>query len=311
MNFISTFDELNKLYEEMSKEPAQKIEEGYVAYYGPDGSEKKAPQWWLDKGGTDASWREQQRINNSGKHDEETGKYIWGSQRVREACAEEDPTNEGYVAYYGHDGSEKKAPQWWLDKGGTDASWQEQQRINNSGKHDEETGKYIWGNQRLRCAAEDTNEGEGLVEAADEVADEAADEPKQVIVECDKCGALAIVDEADIVIDEKTDLVNVDEACKFCEEAAGYKIIGVLAPYEAAEEIEIVDDDIAEDEIIEEGLSDAVRKAFDKPASIATQQAWEDELNDDSTTPERRAELEKKFAQQRDWEAKHPDKKVK
>ena len=245
MNFISTFDELNKLYEEVSKEPTQKTEEGYVAYYGPDGSEKKAPQWWLDKGGTDASWREQQRINNSGKHDEETGKYIWG-------------------------------------------------------------------NQRLRCAAEDTNEGEDLVEAADE----AADEPKQVIVECDKCGALVIVDEADIVVDEKTDLVNVDTECKFCEETAGYKIIGALAPYGDDEEIEIVDDEEIEvfddeDDIVEEGLADFARKVFDKPASIATQQSWEDELNDDSTTPERRAELEKKFAQQRDWEAKHPDKEVK
>lgn len=125
------------------------VDEGYLAYYGKDDSDTKAPQWWLDKGGTDASWREQQRINNSGKHDEETGKYIWGNQRVREnANVEEELAEEGYIAHYEYDGSEKKAPQWWLDKGGTDASWREQQRINNSGKHDEETGRYIFGSER-------------------------------------------------------------------------------------------------------------------------------------------------------------------
>lgn len=125
------------------------VDEGYLAYYGKDDSDTKAPQWWLNKGGTDASWREQQRINNSGKHDEETGKYIWGNQRVRESAdVEEELAEEGYIAHYGYDGSEKKAPQWWLDKGGTDASWREQQRINNSGKHDEETGRYIFGSER-------------------------------------------------------------------------------------------------------------------------------------------------------------------
>lgn len=57
----------------------------------------------------------------------------------------------------------------------------------------------------------------------------------------------------------------------------------------------------------EEGIGDWARKAFDKPASIKTQQAWEDELNGEmgEISDKRRAELEKKFAQQRDWEARH------
>ncbi len=62
------------------------------------------------------------------------------------------------------------------------------------------------------------------------------DEPRQVICECDKCGALVIKDEADIVVDEDTDLVNVEDECQFCEEAKGFKIIGVVAPYEAVNE---------------------------------------------------------------------------
>jgi hypothetical protein len=65
----------------------------------------------------------------------------------------------------------------------------------------------------------------------------AEDEPRQVICECDKCGALVIKDEADVVVDEETDLVNVEEECKFCEEAKGFKIIGAVAPYEPAEPV--------------------------------------------------------------------------
>ena len=164
---------------------------------------------------------------------------------------------------------------------------------------------------------------ESLTEAAEEeaVADEevpaeeaeADEEPKQVIVECSKCGALVIKDEADIEVDEETDLVNVKEECKFCEESEGYKIVGVVAPYEAAEEatvteepvedaadeeIEIVEDEAiveesvekpeeaveapvaGEDEVVDEGLGDWYRAKFDKPASVDTQVRWEERLKD-------------------------------
>lgn len=57
-----------------------------------------------------------------------------------------------------------------------------------------------------------------------------------------------------------------------------------------------------------EDLADWYRKKFDKPASVSTQQAWEDELNDDSISDARRKHLERKFQQQRDWEERHPDK---
>jgi hypothetical protein len=56
-----------------------------------------------------------------------------------------------------------------------------------------------------------------------------------------------------------------------------------------------------------EDIADVARKVFDKPASAETQQAWEDELNGEmgEISDKRRAHLEKKFAQQRDWEARH------
>lgn len=226
------------------------------------------------------------------------------------------------------------------------------------------------------------------------------EEPRQVICECDKCGALVIKDEADIVVDEETDLVNVEDECQFCDEAKGYKIIGVVAPYEVAEDLieepieeafeafkgpvewsklkknhtlEVVDitdfkkgdllveikpeniNKIADDDTacyvykvsndggqielhlggsqgsnlgrpgkkfvravkskgkqVEEDLADLYRKVFDKPASTDTQQAWEDELNGEmgEISDKRRKQLEKKFARQRDWEARHPEAEV-
>jgi hypothetical protein len=40
-----------------------------------------------------------------------------------------------------------------------------------------------------------------------------------------------------VAVDEASDLVNIEDACQYCEEAAGYTIIGAIAPYEAATEI--------------------------------------------------------------------------
>ena len=165
------------------------------------------------------------------------------------------------------------------------------------------------------CSAE-------LTEAADDeeieiVDDEAVEdaEPKQTIIECSKCGALVIVDEVEV--DEESDLVNVKDKCKFCEEKEGYKIVGSVVPYEEVEvaedetiedEVEVVEEpgeELAEeDDIVEEGFGDAIRKVY-KPASVSTQQSWEDELSDDAyqISDKRRAQLEKKFAKQREWEA--------
>ena len=75
------------------------------------------------------------------------------------------------------------------------------------------------------------------------------------------------------------------------------------------EELEDLEEPIEEDGAgLDEDLADVARKVFDRPASVATQQRWEDELNDDSISPARRKHLERKFAQQRDWEERHPDK---
>lgn len=88
-------------------------------------------------------------------------------------------------------------------------------------------------------------EAEPVEDSAEEPVVE--DEPRQLILECDKCGALVIKSEADVVADEESGLVNVDDKCAFCEETAGYTIIGVVVPYEEAEVEEPVEEGFVEE----------------------------------------------------------------
>ena len=99
---------------------------------------------------------------------------------------------------------------------------------------------------------------------ADDVAEDAdaeaeEEEPKKLVLECSKCGAIICKDEADVAVDEETDLANVEEACGACEEAAGYKILGELHPYEAAEPVE--EDLEAEDELSDPAFHGALAEA--------------------------------------------------
>ena len=90
--------------------------------------------------------------------------------------------------------------------------------------------------------AEEAPEAEAAVEEA----------PKQLVLECSKCGALCVKAEEDVVIDEATDLANVEDECAACEEAEGYKVLGELLPY-ASEEVA----EEAIEESVEEPAADA------------------------------------------------------
>jgi hypothetical protein len=92
---------------------------------------------------------------------------------------------------------------------------------------------------------------EELTEAEETPVDEEA--PKQLILECTKCGALVIKDEADVAVDEAADLANMEDTCAYCEEAEGYKIIGMVLPYEAAEDAV---EEVAEDEFADEAVEE-------------------------------------------------------
>lgn len=93
---------------------------------------------------------------------------------------------------------------------------------------------------------------------ADE-ADEEAVEEVQMVLECAKCGALVIKPFAEIITDEESGLVNMEEACQYCEATEGYKVAGTLIP-SPSEEVtendeveepaeEVIEDEVAEDEI--------------------------------------------------------------
>lgn len=134
----------------------------------------------------------------------------------------------------------------------------------------EEAKQHVKKDKKLEEPTEELGMKKTLKEAAedeeieivdDEVAEEA--EPRQMILECDKCGALMIKSEEDIATDEESGLVNVEEDCPFCEETVGYKIIGTMIPYEETEEEPAVEEeepdveeDTIEDDIIDEDLAE-------------------------------------------------------
>ena len=112
--------------------------------------------------------------------------------------------------------------------------------------YEEEVREEVVAEEKVKeaCTEELTEAADDEIPVDEDPADEvpaeepaAEDEPRQVICECDKCGALVIKAEADIVVDEESDLVNVEDACQYCEETAGYKIIGVVAPFEEVAEV--------------------------------------------------------------------------
>ena len=82
----------------------------------------------------------------------------------------------------------------------------------------------------------------------------------QQVLECQKCGALKIKDCLAISEPDEAGLVNLDDACTFCEEEAGYKVIGSFVATdedfkkeseetEETEEAELEDEDEAIGEI--------------------------------------------------------------
>lgn len=127
-----------------------------------------------------------------------------------------------------------------------------------------------------------------LEEAAEEdVIEEEADEEIEIVddeevatklvLECGNCGAVVIKADDEVVVDEETSVANVDEACKFCEAAVGYKVIGTFTPYEdeqegeeadeAQEEVEEIpaeDEQVVEEEPVEEPAEEQVEDSTEE-----------------------------------------------
>lgn len=91
----------------------------------------------------------------------------------------------------------------------------------------------------------------------------------KVILECTCCHSRIYKDEADVVIDEESELANIDEECPVCGTAMGYTVIGKIekfdddANFEDADEEEEVEleleDNPAEEEPVE-SLRDRIAK---------------------------------------------------
>lgn len=111
-------------------------------------------------------------------------------------------------------------------------------------------------------------------ENVDELEDSYVD---KVVLDCDVCHSLIYKDQADIVIDEETEMANVGEECPYCQSTEGFKIIGQVAPYdeetcecEDEHEKEEVDDTF-EETADEESFEESFKVESKKPIKEDTE----------------------------------------
>ena len=214
MNFISTFDELNKLYEEASQ--PEELTEGKVI----DSIKKVATRL-----GADAA-------------------------TIVRTFAELLP---GDAAYEAAVNAENKAVLKALQSGNekvlnslTIEDIEElKQDIEDYAK--KKSGKVVEEAYDDEEAVDEIEDDETVAEGETETPEEA-----QFVLECSKCGGLIVKAEADCKVDEAESLANIGDACQYCEATEGYTILGTLVPY-TEEEIEIEDDEVVEEGLFDFG----------------------------------------------------------
>lgn len=72
------------------------------------------------------------------------------------------------------------------------------------------------------------------IEAEDE--EDEAPAAKQLILECANCGGIIIKVEDEVDVDEESGVANKEEACNYCNETSGYKVLGELNSYDTTVE---------------------------------------------------------------------------
>jgi hypothetical protein len=93
-----------------------------------------------------------------------------------------------------------------------------------------------------RHNSQESCDKEALIEAAEdeeiEIVDDKPEMEVQLVLECNKCGALTIKAAEGVTVDEETGTANAGEPCTYCEAEEGHKVIGTFTPYveEAPEE---------------------------------------------------------------------------
>lgn len=105
----------------------------------------------------------------------------------------------------------------------------------------------------------------------------------KTILDCCVCHSKLYKNPEDVHIDEEGILANIDEECPYCFSNDGYKVIGVVAPFEekidAEEENEIEDEkeqDDSETEEVETEEKEEIEESLNESADISEYQKWVD-----------------------------------
>ena len=95
----------------------------------------------------------------------------------------------------------------------------------------------------------------------------------KVILHCPVCNSMIYKDLEDIVKDDVEELVNIGEECPYCYTSEGFKVIGIVSPFEEEQEEEQEDeteDTAEEEEEPEEQVDEELTEEFEK-VEVATE----------------------------------------
>ena len=96
----------------------------------------------------------------------------------------------------------------------------------------------------------------------------------KVILHCPVCNSLIYKDLEDIVKDDLDDVVNIGEECPYCYTSEGFKVIGIVSPFEETSEEEEQEDETEdtaeEEEEPEEQVDEELTEEFEK-VEVATE----------------------------------------
>lgn len=231
MNFINVFEELDSLYDEEPIEEACAKEEltgavREVLPYRLQGKQLKSVSFRTN-GLFDIG--DKYAITTSSSFPKAAGTTI----EILDFVAPDDEKNTCYVSYNWIKDNETIKTVMTVDDMAALLKYSKYKKLNEELKEESDDEIEIVNDEE---PVEDTP-AEAAAVTEDPIKEE---EIRQLVIECDKCGALAVMPEDKVVFDEESDLVNPEVECQFCEETAGYKVIGVMMPYE--EEVEVVDD---------------------------------------------------------------------
>lgn len=90
----------------------------------------------------------------------------------------------------------------------------------------------------------------------------------KVILHCPVCNSMIYKDLEDIVKDDVEELVNIGEECPYCYTSEGFKVIGIVSPFEETSEEEEQEDET--EDTAEEQVDEELTEEFEK-VEVATE----------------------------------------